>query len=110
MQLGEAPRNHHGTLARFVPDARCILCSAARSSVVDLMHVADCKGVTALVLGSIVSLLLAGDRLGTSKDVRLQLINTMLAEQYDQLLSAQPWVPIGSNAKINYEYLCKVLH
>ena len=48
------------------------------------MQVADCKGVTALVLGSIVSLLLADDRLGTSKDVRLQLINTMIAEYFDQ--------------------------
>ena len=48
------------------------------------MHVADCKCVTALVIGSIVSLLLADDRLGPSKDVRLQLIDTMLAEYYDQ--------------------------
>ena len=52
--------------------------------VLDVMHVADCKGVKACVLGSMVSLLLAGDRLGTNKDVRLQLINTMLAENYDQ--------------------------
>ena len=51
---------------------------------VDLMYVADCKGVTALVLGSIVSLLLADDRLGTSKEARLQLITTMLPECYDQ--------------------------
>ena len=33
--------------------------------VLDMVHVADCKGVTALVLGSIVSTLLEDDRLGT---------------------------------------------
>ena len=77
MQRGEPLRNYHGIFTRFAPNARCTLCSAARSSV-------TVPSVTALVLGSIVSLLLADDRLGTSKDVRLQLINTMLAEYYDQ--------------------------
>ena len=42
----------------------------------DLMHVADCKGVTSLVIGSIVSVFLADDRLGTSKRSLLQLINS----------------------------------
>ena len=62
--------------------------------VLDLMHVTDCKGVTALVLGSIVSLLLADDRLGTSKDVRSQLINTMLAERYDQHFGTHRLPPV----------------
>ena len=49
--------------------------------VLDFMHVADSKGLTALVLGSTDSLLPADDRLGTSKDVHLQ---TITAEYNDQ--------------------------
>ena len=69
-------------------------CSDRAFMVLDLMHVADCKGVAALVLGSIVSMLLADARLGPNKDARLQLINNGLKTYYDRHPGTQRLPPL----------------
>ena len=49
----------------------------------DLMHMMDCKGVAAYVCGGILSFLLTDARLGPNKEIRLDLVNTLLAGWYD---------------------------
>ena len=50
--------------------------------VLDLMHLADCKGVAALTFGGVLMYLLADGRLGPNKAARLDLVNTDRAEHY----------------------------
>jgi len=49
----------------------------------DLMHMMDCKGVAALVLGGIIHYLLVDARLGANRELRLARINTEMAEWYN---------------------------
>ena len=63
------------------------------SFFLDAMHAMDCKGVTSVVLGSIIGLLLTKIALGPRRADRLQAINTWLANWY----SAHP----GSNRLCN---------
>ena len=49
----------------------------------DLMHMMDCKGVTAVVLGGILHILPRDARVGPNQNARLALINAKLKEWYD---------------------------
>ena len=83
MQRGDSPKLPW-TFTSLAPDARRTLAHQLvlqRQSFRSPMLVADCKGVTALVLG-------------TSNDVRLKRINTMLAEYSDQHLGAHRLQPL----------------
>ena len=49
----------------------------------DLMHMMDCKGVTATVLGGLLHYLLTNVLLGSNRDIRLATINAKMKEWYD---------------------------
>ena len=51
-------------------------------TLIDLMHLMDCKGVLALVFGSVLMLLLTEPRLGRTRELRLQAFNKLLEEWY----------------------------
>ena len=50
---------------------------------IDIMHLLECKGVTPLVFGSTMTLLLADARVGANKEERLEAINARREQFYD---------------------------
>ena len=71
---------HDGMLINFVLGS----CVFFFSQEHDFLNICQKNNELQSSAGSIVSMLLEDDRLGTSKDLRLQLINTMLAEYFDE--------------------------
>ena len=56
----------------------------------DLMHMMDCKGVTAVVLGGILHIRVRDARVGPNQNARLALINAKLKEWYDGSVTHSP--------------------